>query len=268
MTDTVITIFQNYGWPGVIAVVFIIILTHFINSGQKKSDKKMSEGFEKLSDSMIQQNNKLIDAITTSITKNNQMTQDQLFNIINRSIKYEDNRKREQHDDKFNYRINISNNITSILKEINDTCHAARTIIVEFHNSNENLVGLPFAKYDATFEWLNRDVSTISSKLKDMQIQIISPIIPLLKDAHNNIIHFDENDINNVIYHKSSVLYSQLKEININDIIYSGIYDNNNKLIGLICIEFTNKHPYIDNNVDYESINTLTEKISLLIQMK
>ena len=238
MTDTVITIFQNYGWPGVIAVVFIIILTHFINSGQKKSYKYMSEGFEKLSDSMMQQNNKLIDAITTSITKNNQMTQDQLFNIINRSIKYEDNRKKEQHDDKFNYRINISNNITSILK------------------------------YDATFEWLNRDVSTISSKLKDMQIQIISPIIPLVKDAHNNIIHFNEDDINNLIYHKSSVLYSQLKEININDIIYSGIYDNNNKLIGLICIEFTNKHPYIDNNVDYENINTLSEKISLLIQMK
>lgn len=268
MTDTIISIFENYGWPGLLAVVFIIVLTYLINNGQKKSDKKMSEGFEKLSDSIMQQNNKLVDAITTSITTSNKSTQDQLFNIINRSIRQEDKIKKEEHDDKFNYRIDISNNIINILKEINDTCHASRTLILEFHNSNENLAGLPFAKYDATFEWLSRDVSTLSAKCKDMQIQVLSPILPDIKAAKNNIIHYNHTDIEKLIYKKSSVLYSQFKEINIKDIIYSGIYNNANKLIGIISIEFTDSHPYNELNIDYNNINALSEKISLLIQMK
>lgn len=268
MTDTIIAIFQNYGWPGLIAIIFIIILTYFLNNNQKKSDKKMSEGFEKLSDSMISQNNKLIDAITTSITESNKSTQDQLFNIINRSIKYENEIKKEEHDDKFNYRINISNNITNILKEITNTCHSSRTLILEFHNSNENLAGIPFAKYDVTFEWLSRNVSTISSKCKDMQVQVLSPILPMIKSAKNNIIHYDANDISHTIYNKSSVLYSQLTELNVTDVIYSGIYNNNNILVGVISVEFTKTHPYVEQNVDYDLINALTEKISLLIQMK
>ena len=263
MSEALLNLFNIYGWPGLAAAIGILILTYFINKNQKKSDKKISDGFSKLSDSMMEQNKQLISAITES----NKETQSNLFNIINTTIVKNDKLKKEQHDEAFAYRMDISDEINDYIKEINDVYHANRTMLIEFHNSKENLNGLPFAWYDVSFERQSRDTVTLQQKCKNMQIQNIICVIRDIKDNNNNIVHYNSEDIEN-LYDRSSVLYAQLKEINVTDIIYSGLYNKYNVLIGILVIEYNSKHPYYKENVSYDDINTRSEQLSTMLRFK
>ena len=267
MTETFIKIFDTYGWPGLIGVVGIIIMTYFLNTNQKKSDKKMEDGFDKLAEAMMTQNNKLVDVLSTSISTSNQETQKQLFNIINTTLCTHDDDKKNAHDEAFSYRMDVSNEINDYIKEINDTYRANRTLLLEFHNSKENLNGLPFAWYDISFERQSRDTMALQSKGKNIQIQNIVFIINDINHAPNNIVHYSANDMEH-IYEKSSVLYAQLKEIDAKDLIFSGLYNKNNKLIGILCIEYNDRHPYIEQNIDYNDINLRSEQLSTLLRFK
>lgn len=263
MSDALINLFNIYGWPGLAAAIGILVLTYFINKSQKKSDKKISDGFSKLSDSMMEQNKQLISTITDS----NKETQEHLFNIINVTIKKNNREKKEQHDEAFAYRMDISDEINDYIKEINDIYHANRTIVLEFHNSKENLNGLPFAWYDISFERQSRDTITLQQKCKNMQIQNIVCVIRDIKENTNNIIHYNSTDIEN-LYDRSSVLYAQLKEINVTDIIYSGLYNKYNVLIGILCIEFNKKHPYNSDTISFDDINARSEQLSTMLRFK
>ena len=68
------------------------------------------------------------------------------------------------------------------------------------------------------------------------------------------------------LYNESTVLYSQFKELNVEHIIYSGIYSSDNKLIGLIALEYQKNHPYHEDIVNLLDIKGRTAKIAQLLQ--
>lgn len=263
MSETLLKLFTDYGWPGLGAAIGILILTYFINKNQKKSDKKITDGFSKLSESMMKQNEQLISAITTS----NKETQDNLFNIIQSTIHNNDIQKKDAHDKAFAYRMDISDEINDYIKEINDFYHANRTMLIEFHNSKENLNGLPFAWYDVSFERQSRDTVTLQQKCKNMQIQNIVCVIRDIKDSKNNIVYYNSEEINK-LYDRSSVLYAQLKEIGVTDIIYSGLYNKYNVLIGILVIEFNDKHKFNKDNISFDDINARSEQLATMLRFK
>ena len=68
------------------------------------------------------------------------------------------------------------------------------------------------------------------------------------------------------IYDESTVLYSQFKELNVEHIIYAGIYSYDNKLIGLIALEYQKNHPYHEDIINLLDIKGRAAKIAQLLQ--
>ena len=79
--------------------------------------------------------------------------------------------------------------------------------------------------------------------------------------THVKLPHFLEK-----LYNESTVLYSQYKELNIEHIIYSGIYSPDNKLIGLVALEYQKNYPYHEDLINLLDIKEKTAKIAQLLQ--
>lgn len=245
--ESLIKLFEDYGWPGVIAIVVILVLYYFISKKDKKSLSTINDGFTNLTKTITTQNDKLVDAITES----NERTQSRLFELVSKSIDDKEQLKERAHRESMSKRSEISEYIDDILFEILQTVAAQRVILVEFHNSKENLDGLSFLWYDVQHEKQQKGISTISAKARNMQATNLRPIIRRVNNDKAHIAVFDEAGIEE-IYNESTVLYNYLKELNCNHLIYIGVYNTEtNDLRALIGIEWQEGHPYHEDLVDY-----------------
>lgn len=245
--ESLIKLFEQYGWPGILAIVAILIIYYFVSKKDKKSLDTINKGFTGLADTMAKQNAHLINAITESNTK----TQERLFDLVNKSIDNKEEQKQKNHKKSLDTREKMSEAVDDILFDILLQTNSQRVIMIEFHNSKENLDGLSFLWYDIQHEKQQRGIEALSAKAKNLQATNLRPIIKRVNKAHNHIIHLNPEDIEN-IYNESTVFYSYMKEINVEHIIYCGIYNTDtSELIGIIGIEYQSGHPYHDDLVDY-----------------
>lgn len=269
----------QYGIVGIIASVIIIVLTWFFDKKVSKSEKKTNDGLSYLADSMnkltesvTKQNETLTETLSNtiihSINETNKHTQQNLFELMRESIKSVNAENKQQHDIGMDMRVDIMNEIDNIIKEINITCRSSRTILFEFHNSNENFNGMPFVKYDATSERPSRDTISIQTRIKDFQFQILYPVIKPLYDGETSIIHYNKQFIRDNLYNLSAVLFSQYNELSIEDVIYIGTYNSHNKLSGVVAIEFNKNHPYVKQNIHEDELIDNVEQISTLLKLK
>ena len=261
MLDNILEFFGRYGWSGVLGVVLVLALYWLISKQEKSTKYTINTGFDKLSASISNQNERLIDCITHS----NEKTQAELFNLVKTTLSERDTNMKRIHDKSLNRRFVISEEISDILGDIMNIYNCQRAIIIEFHNSKENLNGLSFLWYDVQYEKQQRDVISISSRARNLQASNIVPIINKVNRATGNIIILNQDEIEK-LYDESTVLYSQLKDLNIEHIVYSGIYSPNNELIGLIALEYHKNHPYHEDIIDLLDIKEKTAKIAQLLQ--
>lgn len=272
MQEFIIELVHQYGPLGVLLGGSVILLLWLFNNKISKSNKTVTTSVDKLATAILEQNTKLSDTISNTIVKtmseNNKETQKQMLSLIEKAVDNRNNKKEEQHFDYMKERINISDEIYTIIKEINDKSRAARTILFEFHNSNSNFEGLPFVKYDATTEHIARGEKTLMNNIKDSQLQILFPVIKSLYNNESNIIHYNGKWIHDDLYNISAVLYSQYNEIQIEDVIYVGCYSKKNQMIGVIAVEFNKHHPYVKGNVQDDEIVDAAEQISTLLRLR
>ena len=261
MLNNILEFFNNYGWSGIVAIVLILVIYWLITQKDKSTKDTITIGFDKLATSISNQNEHLID----SITRSNEKTQVELFNLVKTTLSERDSVIKSNHDKSLDRRFMISEEIDNILWDIMNLYNCQRVIVIEFHNSKENLNGLSFLWYDVQYEKQQRDVISISNKARNLQASNIVPIINKVNSTPGNIIILNSDDIEK-IYDKSTVLYSQFKELNINHIIYSGIYSSDNKLIGLIALEYQKNHPYHEDIINLLDIKGRTAKIAQLLQ--
>lgn len=264
MQDIVVELVSQYGLIGAIVAACLIGLTWFNNNKISKSNNKVTSSVDKLSEAIVEQNGELM----KTLSENNKQMQNQFVEIVAKAINTVHEERRYEHLEQMCERIDIMEEINDIIKEINDKCHASRTILLEFHNSNENFAGVPFVKYDATSEWPARDSCSLLTTIKDFQFTILYPVIRPLYSNERNIIHYDKRWIDTELYNLSAVLHAQYKEINVSDVIYAGCYSRGNRMIGTVAIEFNDKHPYIDSNISNEEIATGVEQISTMLRLK
>ena len=257
--EALIKMFETYGWSGMIAVVIILLVYYFITKKDKKTVDTINAGFVGLSTTMSQQNNTLITAITTS----NENTQKQLFDLVTKAIDNKAATDEQKHKESLAKRSEINETINDVLFDLLQETHAQRTFVVEFHNSKCNLDGLAFLWYDMQYERQQRGINPISTHLKSMQLSNIHPIIKRINAAENHLIKLTNDDIEN-IYNESSVLYSQFKNTGTTTIIYSGIYNTNNELIGFIGIEYLDGYYYDDKFVNSFNVKEKTAIIESL----
>ena len=261
MLNNILEFFNNYGWPGIVAIVLIIVIYWLITQKDKSTKDTITTGFDKLATSISNQNEHLID----SITRSNEKTQVELFNLVKTTLSERDSVIKSNHDKSLDRRFMISEEIGNILWDTMNLYNCQRAIVIEFHNSKENLNGLSFLWYDVQYEKQQRDVISISNKARNLQASNIVPIINKINSTPGNIIVLNSDDIEK-IYDESTVLYSQYKELNVEHIIYSGIYSSNNKLIGLIALEYQKNHPYHEDIINLLDIKERTAKIAQLLQ--
>lgn len=261
MLDNIVKFLNNYGWPGVVAIILILVIYWLIIQKDKSTKNTINNGFDKLAISISNQNEHLINSITQSNTK----TQAELFNLVKTTISERDNTIKSNHDKSLDRRFMISEEINNILWDTLNLYNCQRVIVIEFHNSKENLNGLSFLWYDVQYEKQQIDVVSISSKARNLQASNIVPIINKVNNTPGNIIILGPEDIKK-IYRESTVLYSQLEELNAEHIIYSGIYSSDNKLIGLVALEYQKNHPYHEDLINLLDIKGKTAKIAQLLQ--
>ena len=261
MLDNIVKFLNNYGWPGVVAIILILVIYWLIMQKDKSTKNTINNGFDKLAISISNQNEHLIN----SITQSNAKTQAELFNLVKTTISERDNTIKSNHDKSLDRRFMISEEINNILWDTLNLYNCQRVIVIEFHNSKENLNGLSFLWYDVQYEKQQIDVVSISSKARNLQASNIVPIINKVNNTPGNIIILGPEDIKK-IYSESTVLYSQLEELNAEHIIYSGIYSSDNKLIGLVALEYQKNHPYHEDLINLLDIKGKTAKIAQLLQ--
>lgn len=261
MLNNILEFFNNYGWPGIVAIVLIIVIYWLITQKDKSTKDTITTGFDKLATSISNQNEHLID----SITRSNEKTQVELFNLVKTALSERDSTIKSNHDKSLDRRFMISEEISNILWDTMNLYNCQRAIVIEFHNSKENLNGLSFLWYDVQYEKQQRDVISISNKARNLQASNIVPIINKVNSTPGNIIVLNSDDIEK-IYDESTVLYSQFKELNVEHIIYSGMYSSDNKLIGLIALEYQKNHPYHEDIINLLDIKERTAKIANLLQ--
>lgn len=257
--DSLFKLFEQYGWPGMIAVIIILVIYGLITRKEKKSLSVIEKGFTNITDAMAKQNDNLINAITIS----NEKTQERLFSLVNKTITDNETIKEQRHKYSLSKREEVSEQVDEILFDILNMSHAQRVIMIEFHNSKENLDGLGFLWYDVQHEKQQKGIDSISTKVRNLQATNLRPIVKRVNNSKSHIIRLSAKDIED-IYSESTVLYSYLKEkdINVSNVIYAGVYNNEtNSMIGLIAIEYQNEFPYHDDFIDDF---TLKEKCTLI----
>lgn len=256
--DVFINLFDKYGWSGVIAIVVLILGYYFVSRSNKATTTNINNGFDRLTENMVEQNKALIEAVT----KSNEKTQDNLMKLVCKSMdkqmtEFEQN-KADLHDKSLKKREELGKKVDKIIFDILKSTKAQRVAVLEMHNSKANLDGLAFLWYDVQYEKQQRGISTLSEKAKNLQAINLRPVITRINEAKNHIITLDANDIEN-IYDESTVLYAHLKELRVTNLVYSGIYNTDtNELIGLISIEYQEGNTYLDEFVDLFELREAT----------
>jgi len=228
--EALFSIFEKYGWLGILGIGIIgLLFLLFKYLGNKIDENQMStiDGMEKIATS-----------ITESMTKNNDLLLHSITDQQSKLIDFITKEKTdsiEQHTDMLNERMELSEEIKDKLKDIMYRHHAQRVFIIEFHNSYQNLTGIPFAKYSCTYEWFEKGMMSLQNKCIGLQFSGMSTIVRKILNSPNHIVVYDDMK---KMEEENPSIYALIREQNIKAIIYSGLFDNKNQLIGCLIIEY------------------------------
>ena len=92
MLNNILEFLNKYGWPGIVAIVLILVIYWIITKKDKSTKATIITGFDKLATSISNQNENLIDCITRS----NEKTQAELFNLVKTTLSERDNAIKEK----------------------------------------------------------------------------------------------------------------------------------------------------------------------------
>lgn len=230
-------IFEKFGWPGLLVACAGFGLYHLIkyllNKTTSSTNKTLSDGFTDLSKSMKEQNEKLLEAII----KQSEESTKTVGKVLDRVLTEKSGKDKQVHDDRMNYRKDISKIIRSKMKDLLNRYNADRIFILEFHNCKENVVGMPFYWVDMTYEEIAKGVKSIQPAWRDQEASQLDPIIDDMEKFGGFKIYTTE-DIE-ALQDLSSILYRKLRiERGVQEAIISALYSQDNILIGLLILEY------------------------------
>lgn len=255
--ESFVKLFETYGWEGVVAAGIIAAIYYFVTKQNKKQTKEFNDGMSNLATAISKQNEKLIDKITES----NEKSQERLVDIVMHALETHADNKVEAHKESLDARDELGKFVDTITFDMLNIFNAQRIVVIEFHNSKENFDGLAFTWYDVQYEKQQRGVQPISNKARNLQATNLRPIIERVNKAPNHIIVLGPKDIED-IYKESTVLYAHLDELEVEHMIYCGIYNQStHQLIGLVGIEYQKDYPYHEDLID---THLIAQKVGLI----
>ena len=252
--NSIFDIFLNYGWGGILGIAAmgcIFLIIKYLNQqlGSQVKDG-MTDIATSITSSMSNQNDKLI----TSINDTNKQLIDFVVNSHKENI--------DKHNIKLDKRIAVTEKVNQALKDILLYNNASRVMIFEFHNSSQNLSGIPFAKYSCNFEWFAPGQIAIGHECQALPFSTISSVVRELIDAQQDQIVYDNIDI---LENISPSLHSLLKKSHAQSVIYNAMYDSNNNLIGLLVLQFNTNIP---EHVELHKLMVQTAQITSMLNLR
>lgn len=166
------------------------------------------------------------------------------------------NATEKKHLLKSNFPNNIIRNklIQSALEKMVYEGSADRAYVIQFHNGGENIRGIPFIKFSITNEWCPITVPKESHNYKDVPLGIFSGISFLA--MKNKKLYFpDVEDLRS----KDSGSYAIFKSKKVESIYISGIFDLQDSLIGLVCMEHFEK-----TNLDADELVVFEKTVGII----
>ena len=257
---TLANIFQEYGWPGLLAISLLIalwfILQRLLKKNSEDNTKALTEGLKAIATNINAQNEYLVQTITDQNVKQ----QEKMFELLSQSLIKHDKDKEFKHNESVNHRMKVSDQVMYKLYEILNFHKAQRAVVIEFHNSKENLNGLSFVWYDVQYEAHNRKTLPIASRCRDLQL---SKLYKVIEDIYqtDGVVKYDQESFKE--YGLYNLLYNDIEK-EINYLIYLGIYNDSNDLIGLVCLEYLKDE--LPDEFDEKELNTQVGAISTLLK--
>lgn len=235
--DTFLDIFENYGWPGLLGILIFSLLFILLKRLNNKLSDEMTTGLErvgeKLTHQLSNQNEELVHCIV-----------DQQKELIGYLVNKE-NHDLENHNKMLNDRMILAEDINMKCKDIMNIHNAQRSFILEFHNSYQNLTGIPFAKYSCNYEWFDRGLLPLGNKCIGLPFSSIARVVQDVIKSENQQVIYDDMD---KLYENNPSLVSYFKDDGTKVIIYTGLHDIHNQMIGLLVLEY-------QKEVDISKIN-------------
>lgn len=88
------------------------------------------------------------------------------------------------HDELIEHRLDNTHKIQSSIDRLLYKTEASRVEVLELHNGNSSLAGIPFLKATATFEALNDNVLPVSSQYDNVNLSLIPFATRLFNDGY------------------------------------------------------------------------------------
>lgn len=231
--------------------------------------KELRKSNESLINKQHEYNKELTSGISDSITKLSEKLTDDLRGQNKQLIDYllsQDVNKIALHNKNLLDRRNITSEVNTLISNLCIELGGLRVCVIEFHNSLFNQTGFPFLKYTVTYEKITKGCKTIQQNYQGSQFSSISTISEYVLQSHDHIYELHSHDeIDEIV---PIMLYDG--RTNVNAVLFKGLFDNeDNDLIGLLCIEFADKIPENYNKTSIISTaRTIGELISLTNEMK
>lgn len=253
--DALFDIFNDYGWWGILGLVFCMgmyLLTKWLGN---KLSNDVSSGLEKVGETLVKTISKQNNELTKTIVEQ----QDKLVeHLINKdSIDY------ENHNNMLNKRIELADDINMSLKDIMYIHNAQRAFIIEFHNSYENLSGVPFAKYSVTYEWFEKGLMPLANKCMGLPFSQLAKIVSdIIFSDNQQKVYTDLEKMEE----ENPSLFALVKDTRTKAIVYNAMYDRNNQLIGCLTLEY--QIPLEDAHLNLDQLKIQTAELTSILNIR
>lgn len=255
---------EEFGGLGLVIIALGGLLYFLIARSDKKTEKSLSDMSENLTTALSEQNKTLVNTLSSTSSE----IQRNLMNLLEKSMNMHDAEKANLHSESMKHRLDISEKMQIILYDMMNFYHARRCGVMEFHNNTNNLNGLSFLWYDLSYENIQRNIRPISGQCKNQQLSILSPIMSDLISS-DGIVVYRSSDIDK-LEQRSPLLYDHLKhKSQVSAIIYVGLYDLANNLIGILLLEYDDfLYKYPESIIDLNDIKERASGVSQLLDFK
>lgn len=256
-------IIEEFGALGLVLICIGLFIYYMITRSDKKTERSIADLSNNITGALTKQNQALVDTLTA----NSSTMQKNMVSLLERSMSMHEGKKEQMHNASMKHRLDISDKVQMILYEVMNFYHARRSGILEFHNNTNNFNGLSFLWYDLSYECLQRNVKPITSQCKNQQLSIIGPIINDVIE-HDGIMMYRSSDIDK-LESRAPVLHDHLiNKIHSSAIIYAGLYDYHNNIIGILFLEYDDNYKCPESIIDFNDIKERANGIAQLLDFK
>lgn len=257
--ETLFDIFLEYGWLGILGVFIGVLILIGGKYAIYKITNDTKDGFEEISKNLthdITESNK--DLINSISEQNKDITKQLLYQqqiLINHFIN-----NKENHDKMVTAKTTgeLAEEINKSLEHIREIHGARRAFILQFHNSQENLSGTPFVHYSCSYEKIDKGMHPIQNACQVLPFSAVSYITKHMQHSKNQQVMYSMEEIEN----ECPSFYELFKIDDAGYILFTAMYDKNNKLIGMLCLEF-NEKPKINLNKLHIQEAEITQMVNL-----